>query len=167
LSTNPSGRWYGVIDTAQDPALLPLVKQCAEHVSIISGQLDPQLAAALPWVIALDPREPLVARWHSEGEGRNWGILVQSPMTLGHVKLLFKKFINAQLPDGRVVLFRFYDPRVFRTFIRAAQPAERAPWFRGITHYSVESERPGHYHDFTLRDGALFDGARPVEGPSV
>lgn len=156
--------WYAVVDTAQDPALYGMVKQCAQHACLISGKLDPDLAAALPWVVALNASEPLMAAWRTEGEGRNWGILVQSPLPLDYVRLHFKKFLNAMLPDGMTVLFRFYDPRVFRTYIRAATPQERAPWFRGISRYSVESERPGHYHDFTMRDGQLFDGAQAVDG---
>ena len=161
---DPAARWYAVVDTAQDPALHGLVTRCAEHACIVSGELDPVLAAALPWVVALDPHEPLTREWRSLGEGRNWGIMMQSAMPLGQVRLLFKTFLNTMLPDGRMVLFRFYDPRVFRAFIRAAKPQERAEWFRGIARYSVESEQPGQYHDFTLRDGQLFDRGQPVHG---
>ncbi len=162
-----TGRWYAVVDTAQDPTLYALVKQCAEHVCIVSGALDPVLAAALPWVVALNPLEPLAIQWRSRGEGRNWGIMAQSTMPLNHVKLLFKKYLNAQLPDGEMVLFRFYDPRVFRTYMRAATPQEYADWFRGIDRYSVESAQKGQYHDFTLREGLLCDRGQPVQGVSA
>lgn len=162
--SDPSARWFALVDTAQDPALIDLVRACRNHVCLISGELDPVLAAALPWLVEIDPREPLVQAWRSEGEGRNWGYLMQSAMELQYVKLHFKKFLNAMLPDGTAVLFRFYDPRVFRTYIRSATPEEQTPWFRGVHRYSVESERPGHYHDFTLRDGVLYDGAYPVQG---
>ncbi len=164
VAADSGGRWYAVVDTAQDRALLGLVKQCAQHICLISGELDPVLAAALPWVVLLDASSPLATEWRSRGEGHNWGIMMQSPMPLEHVKLLFKKFLNAILPDGNTVLFRFYDPRVFRTCLRAATPPEQADWFRGIARYSVESEQPGRYHDFTLQNGQLYDGREPVLG---
>lgn len=161
------GRWYALVDTAQDPALIGKVRACREHVCLISGELDPVLAAALPWLVALDMAEPLATAWRTEGDGRNWGILMQSPLPLDDLKRHFKKFLNAMLPDGQTVLFRFYDPRVFRTYIRAATPEERAPWFRGVSRYTVESERPGHFHDFTLQGDLLFDGAQPVHPAPV
>lgn len=164
MAADPAGHWYALVDTAQNPALIDKVRACRSHACLISGELDPVLAAALPWLVALNASEPLTTAWRSEGEGHNWGILMQSTLRLDELKRHFKKFLNAMLPDGQTVLFRFYDPRVFRTYIRAATPDECAPWFKGIIRYSVESESPGHYHDFTLRDGVLYDGASPVHG---
>lgn len=162
-----AGSWYAVIDGAQDPRLMPLVQSCADHACLISGDLDPDLAPALPWLVRLDPAERLTQVWRDHGQGRHWGVTLQSPLDLLHVKLQLKKFLNARLPDGATVLFRFYDPRVFRTYLRAATPGERLPWFNGIGRYSVESETPGHYHDFTLQGGQLFDHAQLVAGATV
>jgi hypothetical protein len=160
-------RWYAIVDSAQDPALLAKVKSCRQHACLISGELDPVLAAALPWIVALDPEEQLAMAWRVEGEGRNWGILVQSPLDLDQLKRHFKKFLNAKLPDGMIALFRFYDPRVMRAYLRAANMEERESWFQGVTRYSIETEQAGQYHDFTIRDGRLFDGAQPVTSAAV
>jgi len=162
MASDPGGRWYAVIDGAQDPRLVPLVQSCAQHTCLISGELDPGLAPALPWVALLDPAERLAEVWREHGQGRNWGIMLQSPLDLLHAKLHLKKFLNARLPDGQLVLFRFYDPRVFRTYLRAATPEERAPWFAGVTRYSVETPQPGTYHDFTLNGALLLDHGQPV-----
>ncbi|MDP3908197.1 DUF4123 domain-containing protein [Novosphingobium sp.] len=158
------GRWYAVIDGAQDPRLMALVQSCAQHDCLISGKLDPALAPALPWIAVLDPAEQLTQVWRDHGQGRHWGITLQSAMDLLHVKLQLKKFLNARLPDGRLVLFRFYDPRVLRTYLTAATPPERDPWFGGITRYSVEAAEPGVYHDFTVQHGQLLDRGQPVNG---
>jgi len=152
--------WYAVIDTAQDPALHPLVAATPGHQCLVSGEVSPVLAAALPYVVPMRKGEPLADAWSAHGSGRNWGILLQSSRRAEGLRTHFKKFINAMLPDGTVALFRFYDPRVFRTFIAAATPDERAPWFDGIDRYSVESATPGQFHDFRLAGGALYDGAQ-------
>lgn len=154
---SPAARWYAVIDGAQDPSLVGMVRQCAEHTCLISGALDETLAAALPWLVAFDPDAPLMQRWRAEGEGRAWGILLCTPLALRPLRARLKKVLNAILPDGTEVLFRFYDPVVLRTFLAAAQPDECAPFFDGIDRYWVESAVPGRYHDFQLRDGIVAD----------
>jgi Domain of unknown function (DUF4123) len=129
---------------------------------MIGGDVAPVLAATLPYIVRLQNDEPLAVAWREAGAGQSWGILLQSPQTLEQMRLHFKKFINAKLPDGTIALFRFYDPRVFRTYIRAATPEERAPWFKGVERYSVESAEAGRYHDFRLVSDHLYDGSVPV-----
>lgn len=157
-----AANWYGVIDGAQDSRLVALAQSCANHVCLISGTLDSELAPALPWLVELHPGERLLNIWRQEGAGRNWGIALQSPMDLHRVKIHLKKFLNARLPDGTLAMFRFYDPRVLRSYMRAATSEEIIPWFSGIDRYSVESEQPGRYHDFHLSEGILLDGTIPI-----
>lgn len=154
--------WHAIVDTAQDPALFPLVRATPGHQCLISGDLDPALAATLPYVVRLRDGEALADAWRDHGSGRNWGILFQTMRGADWMRLHFKKFLNATLPDGTVALFRFYDPRVFRTYLTAATRDERMPWFDGIERYSVESAMAGQYHDFRMADGTLIDGGRPV-----
>jgi len=114
------------------------------------------LAAASPYLVRIDEDSPLMAAWTDRGAGRNWGILCESAMEFASLRRHFKKFLNARLPDGTVALFRFYDPRVFNTYIRACTADEAAPWFNGVTRYSVEDE-DGTVHEYRLRGGVLFD----------
>lgn len=159
--------WYFAIDGAQDPRLFDLVRHCAQHCCLISGKLDPDLVPVLPWLAAVDPQESLTQVWREHGRGRNWGIALESPLDLLHVKLHLKKFLNARLPDGQLVMFRFYDPRVFRTYLLAATDEERAPWFAGVSRFSVEAAQAGQLHDFVMRDGLLYDGLARVHGLST
>ncbi len=156
--------WFAIVDTAQDSALHPLVLKTPGHQCLVSGDVAPVLAATLPYVVAMRTGEPLADAWRDHGAGRNWGVLFQSTRSIDSLRLHFKKFINAKLPDGLVALFRFYDPRVFRTYIMAATPAERLPWFDGVDRFTVESEQPGHFHDFHMVSGVLHDGARAIAG---
>jgi Domain of unknown function (DUF4123) len=163
MAAEPAFVWHALIDTAQDPALHPLVLKTPGHQCLISGDVPTPLAAALPYVVRLRPGEPLADAWRDHGSGRNWGILFQTDLREEALRTHFKKFLNVMLPDGEVVLFRFYDPRVFRTFVRSATPGDLAQWFKGITRYSVESETPGQFHDFRFDGERLYDGQYPVE----
>lgn len=156
-----AGRWYAIVDTARDDGLAALVRACARQACLFSGALTPGLAAAAPYLVAIDDREPLIGEWRSRGAGRHWGILCQSALPLDALRKQLRRFLQARLPDGTVALFRFYDPRVFVPYMRAATPPERAPWFEGVNRYAAEGEAD-ITHDFRLRDGALYDGEARV-----
>jgi hypothetical protein len=149
--------WYALVDTAQDPSLIELVQQSKSSECLFSGKIDPVLEAASPHLVELVEGEPLLAAWQQRGAGNNWGIFTESDLPIDRLRRHFKKFLNAKLPDGTIALFRFYDPRVFNTYIRACTPAEYAPWFDGVRQYSVEGES-GAIHNYRMRGGRLYDG---------
>ncbi|MFN3551764.1 MAG: DUF4123 domain-containing protein [Novosphingobium meiothermophilum] len=155
--------WYAIIDCAQDPRLVDLVRSCREHLCLFKGRdLDPRLLAASPWLVRIDAAEPLLGVWQQHGHGASWGLMVLSDMSIERLQRHFRRFLQARLPDGMLALFRFYDPRVFNTFIRAATPEERVPWFSGVQQFSVEANGGSAVHHYRLVEGRLFDGANLV-----
>lgn len=155
--------WYAVVDCAQDPRLVDLVRSCREHLCLFKGRdLDPQLLGASPWLVRIDAGEPLLSVWQQHGHGASWGMMLLSGLPVERLQRHLRRFLQARLPDGKIVLFRFYDPRVFNTYIRAAAPEERAPWFEGIRQFSVESAGGTAMHHYRLEDGGLFDGATRI-----
>lgn len=162
MSDDSAGNWFGIIDTARDPELHALVKQSAGHQCLIAGEVEAPLDGALPYLVRLDSEDALGRAWRGRGAGRSWGIMFQSPLNADALRRHFKKFLQAKLPDGMVVLFRFYDPRVFNTYLRAALPEEREPWFRDVARYAVEGAEPGQLHRYHLSGGRLYDGDQPL-----
>jgi hypothetical protein len=154
--------WFALVDAAQDPSLYGLVTQSTEWQCLIAGKQAPVLAAVLPYLVRLQAGDRLTEQWRSEGNGRNWGLQFRSTLPIDRLRLHFKKFLTARLPDGRTVLFRFYDPRVFRMYMRVSSAEQRRPWFEGVSLYSAEGEQPGIRHVFSLIDGRLHDGAVAV-----
>lgn len=151
--------WYAVIDGAQDPRLAGLVQSCRDHACLYAGTLDPDVAEASPWIARIDPADQLLPTWQAHGRGLSWGIMVEAEVTLADLRSKLRRFTQAKLPDGMVALFRFYDPRVFNTYIRAATPEERAPWFDGgIMQYAVEGAGGETMHQYRLSRGQLVDG---------
>ena len=153
--------WFALVDGAADPAIEPMVRECRVAACLLSGRLAPDLAAASPWLVRVDPREPLLDAWQNRGQGRSWGLLIESALDLAGLRKLLRTFLQARLPDGEVVMFRFYDPRVFRSYIASAPPPQVARWFDGVRQYAVEGEGDTQ-HSFRLRRGQLFDGDRAV-----
>ena len=88
--------------------------------------------------------------------------MVLSDLPLERLQRHFRRFLQAKLPDGMIVLFRFYAPRVFNTYIRAASPEERGPWFEGVMQFSVEGAGGTAMHHYCLQNGRLYDGTQPI-----
>lgn len=152
------GAWFALIDGACDPRLEGLVRQCRDHICLFRGQIDPRIAQVAPWLVRIDERDPLLSIWQQHGRGLHWGMMAYSELSLDALRGRFRRSLQAMLPDGTVALFRFYDPRVFNTYLRAATPEERAPWFEGIWQYDVEQDGGAAMHHYRLTAGRLYDG---------
>lgn len=153
--------WFALVDGAQDPGLYPLVQRCADHACLFSGTIAPSMAPACPYLVRLDEREPLLPTWREHGAGRNWGMLVESDLPLEALRRHLRHFTTAKLPDGQVVLFRFYDPRVFVSYLTSAPAEQAASWFEGVRQFMADAD--GVQHAFRWRHGRLFDFDQPVE----
>lgn len=159
-----SPAWYAVIDCAQDSRLEGLVKLAQEHVCLFKGDVDPQVLNVAPWLAKLSEGEPVLPTWQAHGRGLNWGIMILSSLPLEQLRTHCRRFLQANLPDGRSVLFRYYDPRVFRTYIEAATIEERERWFAsGVDRYAVERANGDGLHEYWLENGRLFDGDRQID----
>jgi hypothetical protein len=161
LSAAPAS-WYAIIDGAQDSRLLDLVRTCAQHICLFKGEMAPEVAQAAPWLVRIDEREPLLGTWRQHGDGLSWGVTLLSEHSLEALQRHLRRFLQARLPDGTLALFRFYDPRVFNTYIRAVTAQERAPWFDGVTQYAAERADAAGVHQYWLNGGRLFDGDQAI-----
>lgn len=155
------GNWYAVIDCSRDERLVSVVQACREHVCLFTGDVAPVLQGAAPWLVKVDRLDPLPGIWEKHGRAQSWGIMCETGLSLAELRRHFRRFLQARLPDGMIALFRFYDPRVFNTYIRAALPEERAPWFTGVRQYAAE-DGEGAMHQYRLSGGRLMDGNAAV-----
>lgn len=154
--------WFALIDCAQDARLYQLVLQCRNRDCMFISPVDPAMVAASPYLVQIAENEPLLNIWRAHGAGQNWGILIESDQPLDRLRTHLRKFMQARLPDGQVVMFRFYDPRVLTTYFDVAPQDQVAKWFDGVRQYSLEAE--GRDHAYRWRGGRLFDGDTPVGG---
>jgi hypothetical protein len=131
---------YGIVDAARDAALHGLIQACPEQVCLFAGKLGHPLDRVAPYLVRLDADAGLTQAWHREGWGQSWGILCQSSKDLSDLRRHFRQFLQAMLPDGQIVLFRFYDPRVFRVYFPTQTPADRVQWFGVVEEYRIETD---------------------------
>jgi hypothetical protein len=139
---------YALIDCAADPALYPMILREGAYKCLFGGAVSPDLISAAPHIVELQQGSALHTALMGEGWYRNWGIVCASEANLWDVRKAVRGNLQATLPDGKVVLFRFYDPRVFAPFIEACTPAEAAEWFTTVTDYWVATQEGTVHYGF-------------------
>lgn len=153
-----AGQMYGVLDCSRDPALYEHAVRLAPHgaACLFEGRLAEEVLRVSPFVVELAPADPLSRQWRTLGWGQAWGILLSSRSGLGAVRRRLRHFTQAKLPSGEgPVLFRFWDPRVFRVYLPLVEPAEVGAWFEDIDRYVVETEDGKGSIRYALKGGAL------------
>ena len=122
-------RAYAVVDGAARLDLLAtLFDLDAEHVCLFIGQLDPEVAAVAPWLVALDGPDGAFSAL-AEGWGGAQAIFVRSAAPIAPLRRHFRTLTMVETPDRKTVFFRFYDPRVLRSVVPIFTPAQRARLF--------------------------------------
>ena len=162
MSTAP--KLYGVLDCSRAPELYEHVGRLSPESAdcLFAGRIAEEVRAVSPHVVELAPTDPLSRLWRTRGWGQAWGILFSSRANLPTVRRRLRHFTQAKLPGGTgPVLFRFWDPRVFRVYMPLVEPADVAAWFKDIDRYIVETEDGKGSLRYAMKGGALVSDAGP------
>lgn len=136
-------RWYAIVDGAADARLYDLISTTKEHACLYTGAYESETKKALPYIVAMQKNERFSEIWSSNETGKFWGILCQSAMGLTEIRKHFRHFTTARLPPGDVVLFRFWDPRIFVPFVEKGTSEEIAPFFKGVENFVADLGKGG------------------------
>jgi Domain of unknown function (DUF4123) len=132
---------FALLDAARDPRILPLLRQGdCEYQSLYQGISAEVMAEYAPYLVRLPGASDLLGRLASEGWGESWGAYLTSRDGLAAVRAHLRQFTMVKLPEGKVVYFRFYDPRVLRTFLPTCNREEAAQFFGNLRRYLVEAQ---------------------------
>jgi hypothetical protein len=147
---------YAVLGGASVPGLVKKLYELEpDFCCLYRGELQPDTAAVAPYLVQLEPGTEFADWVLQEGWGKHWGIFVQSAANLRRLRNHFREFLRVELPDRRTVLFRYYDPRVFRSFLPACNAAELGKFFGPVQSFLIEAEAPESGLRYTLGANAL------------
>ncbi|MEL6521429.1 MAG: DUF4123 domain-containing protein [Pseudomonadota bacterium] len=146
---------FALVDAARDPMIYPMVRDEAQSQCLFGGKIDPVMNDVVPYIVRLDPGSRFRQALEGYGWANYWGITCYAPERMLNVRRELRKNLQARLPDGRAVLFRFYDPRVWVPFITSSSGEELDPWFDLIETYWAPHPKTGATMMFTREDGAL------------
>jgi hypothetical protein len=134
-------RAFAILDAARDDAVYPaiLAADC-DWCCLYRGDAAVTMAEVAPYLVALDPASRFTPWLLEQGWGKAWGVFLTATVKMEALRAHFRRFIMAQLPDGRSVYFRFYDPRVLRVYLPTCTDEERKAIFGPVERYVMEGE---------------------------
>ena len=134
------GPLYAILDAACEPTVPGRLGRAGlEYESLYEGGRGDELAAFGPWLVELPPGTPFLDELVRDGWGASWAVYLTCDAALPEVRRHLRKFLIAKLPDGRQVYFRYYDPRVLRTYLPTCTAAEVAEFVGPLRRLACES----------------------------
>ncbi|MGG7568179.1 DUF4123 domain-containing protein [Rhodovulum sp. DZ06] len=133
---------YAVIDGARCLELMPVLDaQAPPHECLFMGELAPEMEMVAPHLVQLDRDKPLFHWLFENGWGDSWAIFLTSERRILDLRSHFRRLTVVEMPDGQFVYFRFYDPRVLRSFLPTCDAEQTAQMFgEPVDTYFVESD---------------------------
>ncbi|MEM7155977.1 MAG: DUF4123 domain-containing protein [Myxococcota bacterium] len=154
VSAKPS-TVFGLVDGAQDERVFPMLTASGNDWRCLYGtDLPRDLAAVAPYLVALASHYPFAGYFARYGRGHNWGVMLRSSASMDDISEHFAGMIRVRLPEGREVLFRFYDPRVLRAFLPTCTSKELDDVFGPVEAFLIE-QGDGNWKVYRREDGQL------------
>ena len=145
LFSQPATNVYAVLDGASMEQLPQLLwEHEPENICLYRGELEPDMAATAPYLVKLEYDHPFTKLVCEKGWGNHWGIFAVTPADVD-IRVLrqhFRKFLMVYNPDGKLIYFRYYDPRVLRAYLPTCNSEEIKTVFGRINFYVLEDEDP-------------------------
>lgn len=150
---------FGVLDGARAIRLQPALPKLSKEICqcLYDEPMSEELRLVSPYLVDLDHAPRLLEIWRAEGLGDHWGLLLRAEGTLAQVRYHLRRFTETKMPEtNQPVLFRFWDPRVFRIYLPTCPPEDLARWFAGgIECFWVETEDARGLLHYTFANGSL------------
>ncbi len=156
-------RAYALVDAARDERIFASLRLAdCELVSLYRGAAAEKLATTAPYLIRLEADSWFTPWLLETAWGHSWGLFMSSTATLDQLRSHFRRLIMVRMPDGAVVYFRFYDPRVFRVLLPTCLPEELRTIFGPVARFVIESAEGDEAIRFVLSEGALTESRTRV-----
>ena len=132
---------YTVLDGAAVPDLpVKLFEMKARNICLYRGELSPDIVYVAPYLVQLLPETDFTNWLLAECWGESWGIFAQTQLSLTGMRKHFRSLLTVYDETGKPLLFRYYDPRVFLTYVPICNAAELELFFGGVKYYFAESD---------------------------
>lgn len=121
---------YAVLDGAQ-VADLPgqLEAKGVEHECLFLGELEPEVAAVAPYLVKIDASENTFEWVVEDFAAKNALIFILAERSVMEVRRHLRGLALAEMPDGKVVFFRYYDPRSLCQILPLATSEQERSFF--------------------------------------
>ena len=137
------GNVYAILDAARDVLIYPEIQGIhfdIKSTCLYEGEQARELAEVAPYLVQLQKNEPFTHWLFGNGWGKSWGIFLASNGDFEAVLRHFRQFVFVRDEKGKNVYFRFYDPRVLRSFLPTCRLEEAEEFFGPVNSFFMENE---------------------------
>jgi hypothetical protein len=134
---------YAILDAARDERIYPGLQRLAateEILCLYQGRAGTEMATVAPYLVCLGTSDRAFDWIWEEGWGGSWGIFLWSLVSPTQLRQHFRRGTMVRTEDGQRLLFRFYDPRVLRTFLPSCDAVQCRELFGPVAWFACESE---------------------------
>jgi hypothetical protein len=154
---------YALVDGASCPQLREqCFEQKVEPLCLYRGEQPPDMAQVAPYLIQIEKEGQFTEWLLRSGWGNHWAVFVESPADSDSLLRHLRNFTVVHDETGRPFLFRFYDPRVLRTYLPTCEPGELRKFFGPIERFQLEGGQPEELLCFQNAEGKLKDEKIPL-----
>lgn len=147
LKTLGKAPTYAVLDGARDGRIAGLAR--GELVRCLyRGNLPAEVTAAAPCLMRVWAGNEPTERYFQQGWHQAWGVLLAYSGPIKGLYRHLRQFLRVRTEDGRILAFRYYDPRVLRVFLPTCTPAEMEEFFGPVEAIAVEDQAPDAFFVF-------------------
>ena len=157
IKSKNAGNVFVILDGAAINGFLEKLYQWRpRHVCLFRGKLTPDMAEVAPYLVRLEENHPFSEWVIKNASGRHWGVFFSSMFDERKLRRKFRNMLDASLPDGRTVLFRYYDPRILNAYLPSCEESELTLMFDRVENYFVEDDEQGTLRRHELINGVLI-----------
>jgi hypothetical protein len=130
-----------VVDCSRNPRIYPaLTYSGLRHECLFAGQISVPLQRNAPYLVQLELDDRATIRLIDDSFGDSWGIILRADVGIKTLRKHLRTLLRVQGPNGRRMLFRYWDPRVLRIYLPTCLPDELQRFFGPIEQLFVEDK---------------------------
>jgi hypothetical protein len=150
---------YVILDAARDKNIfIGLMNSDEEYVCLYKGgKKAKELETCAPYLVKLEKYSPFAEWILKDGWGKSWGIFCRTDAPIQKVRDHFREFVMVVNEDGDPLYFRFYDPRVMRSFLPTCNSKQLDELFGNLGEYFIEDENGKGVIQYSLTNESLSE----------
>ena len=147
---------WALVDAAKAIALIVQARETGARAFTLFDLRDEALAMVGPCLLPLDPPSQYADVW--ENADPTFGVLLATDAPLVTLHRHLRRCFRVTNDAGREFFFRYYDPRVLRSFLPTCDSNQLNEFFGPVGCWFARKEQNEGYDILRVSNGQLVDG---------
>ena len=109
-----------------------------------------------PYLLELDPDDKFTSGLLRNAWDDNWGIFLRAASSIDKLRRHLRQFLNIYTDAGKLLMFRYYDPRVLRVYLPTCNGEELRAFFGPVSAFLLPARDPDTAIRFSLSGRELL-----------